>query len=76
MNEKYVNGSVGAMVRGGCLPVRGSTRMSYKYDDMWCVCGDVVSEKHVLLDCNLYMDVRRWKERMNADMYEAIKGLR
>ena len=32
MNNKYVDGSVGAMVRmmvrGGCLPVWGSTRMS------------------------------------------------
>ena len=45
---------------------------------MHCVCGDVESEKHMLLDCNLYVDVRRrWKEKMNgehADMYEAIKG--
>ena len=42
---------------------------------MHCVCGDVESEKHVLLDCNLYVDVRRrWKEKMNADMYEAKKG--
>ena len=31
--------------------------MSWKYDDMRCVCGDVESEKHVMLDCNLYMDV-------------------
>ena len=45
---------------------------------MHYVCGDVESEKHVLLDCHLYMDVRRrWKEKMNteqADMYAAIKG--
>ena len=45
MNEKYVDGSVGAMVkmmvRGGCLPVSGSNRMSWKYDGMRCVCGDV-----------------------------------
>ena len=36
-NEKYANGSVGArvrlMVRGGCLPVRGSKGMDWKYDD-------------------------------------------
>ena len=42
MNEKCVDGSVGAMVRmmmrGRCLPVRGSTRMSWKYDDIHCVC--------------------------------------
>ena len=24
-----------------------------------CMCGDVASEKHVLLDFNLYVDVRR-----------------
>ena len=45
MNENYVDGTVGAMVRmlvrGGCLPVRGSTRMSWQYDDIHCVCGDV-----------------------------------
>ena len=59
---------VGAMVRGGCLPVRGSTKMSWKYDHMCCVYGDVESEKHVLLDCNLYVNVRsRWKEKMNAE---------
>ena len=35
---------------------------------MCCVCGDVESEKHVLLDCNLDVDVRRrWKEKMNAE---------
>ena len=80
MNEKYVDGSVGAMVRmmvrGGST--RGSTRISWKYDDIRCVCGDVESEKHVLLDCNLYVDVRRrWKKNINtehADMYEVIKG--
>ena len=61
-NEKYIDGSVGAMVRmmvrGGCLTVRGSTRISWKYDDTRCVCGDLESEKHVLLGCNLYVDVR------------------
>ena len=39
--EKYGDGGVGAMVimmvRGGCLPVRGSTRMPWKYDDKHCV---------------------------------------
>ena len=28
MIEKYLDVSVGAMVRGGCLPVRGNKRMS------------------------------------------------
>ena len=69
MIEKYVDGSVGAMVRmmvrggclpvrGGCLPVGGNTRMSWKYDDEHCVC-EVESEEHMLLDYNLYMDVRK-----------------
>ena len=34
-NESFADGSVGArvrlMVRGGCLPVRGSERMTWKY---------------------------------------------
>ena len=42
MIDKYVDGSVGAivrmMVRGGCLPVRGNTIMSWMYDDEHCVC--------------------------------------
>ena len=53
----FTSGSVGAivrmMVRCGCLPVRGSTRMSWKYGDFYCVCDDVESENHVLLNCNL-----------------------
>ena len=51
-NEKYANGSVGArvrlMVRGGCLPVRGSKGMDWKYDDDLCVCGTKETEIHVL----------------------------
>ena len=59
MIEKYVDGSVSAMVRmmvrGGSLLVKGNTRMSWKYDDEHCVCGEVESEEHVFLDCNHYM---------------------
>ena len=65
MIEKYVDGSVGAMVRGGCLPGYGNTRISWKYDEEYCVriCGEVEPEEHVQLDWNIYMDVRRrWKE--------------
>ena len=57
MTENYVDGSVGRIVRmivrmvvsGGCLPVRGTTRMSWKHDGEQCVCSDVESEKHVFI---------------------------
>ena len=62
-NEKYANGSVGArvrlMVRGGCLPVRGSKGMDWKYDDDLCVCGTKETEIHVLFECKCYDMVRR-----------------
>ena len=45
MNDKLVDGSVAAMVimmvRVGCLPVRGNSRISWKYDDEQCVCGEM-----------------------------------
>ena len=41
-NESFADGNVGAgvrlMVRGGCLPVRGSDMMAWKYDDDKCRC--------------------------------------
>ena len=40
------------MVRGGCLPVRGSKRMEWKYDDDLCVYGANETEIHVLLIVN------------------------
>ena len=60
------------------LPMSGSTRTSWKYDDERCVMVMWSQKKHVLFDCNLDMDVRRrWKEKMDAehaDVYDAIKG--
>ena len=65
-NESFADGSVGArvrlMVRGGCLPVRGSERMTWKYDDCRCGCGLVETEMHVLFECTLYEEEReRWR---------------
>ena len=49
-NDKYVNGSVGAGVRGDCLPVRCYNRIEWKYDDdiyiYICVCACVGPQKH------------------------------
>ena len=42
------------MVRGGYLPVRGSERMAWKYDDDCYGCGQVKTEEHVLFECNRY----------------------
>ena len=65
-NESFAHGSVGARVRlvvsGGCLPVRGSKRMTWKYDDDCCVCEQVETEEHVLFECNRYREERvRWR---------------
>ena len=61
-NESFADGSVGArvrlMVRGGCLPVRESERMTWKYDD--CSCGLVETEMHMLFECILY-ERERWR---------------
>ena len=63
VNESFADGNVGAgvrlMVRGGCLPVRGSDRMTWKYDDDKCQCGLVETEKHVLFECTLYGE-KKW----------------
>ena len=60
-NEKYANGSVGArvrlMVRGGCLPVRGSKGMDWKYDDDLCVC---VGQKKQRSMCFLSVNAMTW----------------
>ena len=46
----------GLVKRGGCLPVIGSGRMIWKYDDDKCRCGLVETEMHVLFECTLYGD--------------------
>ena len=47
------------MVRGGCLPVRGSKGMEWKCDDDLCVCWTKETEIHVLVECKSYDLVRR-----------------
>ena len=37
------------MVRGGCLPLRVSKGMEWKYDDDLCVCVTKETETHVLV---------------------------
>ena len=81
-NESFADGSVGArvrlMVRGGCLPVRGSERMTWEYDDCRCGCGLVETEMHVLFECTLYEEEReRWRGAVGylmdgMDEYELI----
>ena len=46
------------MVRGGCLPVRVSKGMEWKYDNDLCVCGTKETEIHVLFECKCYDMVR------------------
>ena len=48
-----------SMVRGGCLPVRGSEGMEWKYDDDLSVCGTKETEIHVLFECKCYELVKR-----------------
>ena len=68
------------MVRGGFLLVRGSERMTWKYDDCRCVCGLVETEMYVLFECTLYEEEReRWRGAVGylkdgMDEYELIKG--
>ena len=65
-NESFADGRVGAGVRlmvwGGCLPMRGSEMMAWKYDDCMCGCGLVETEMHVQVECTLYGEEReRWR---------------
>ena len=67
------------MVRGGCLQVRGSERMAWKYDEDCCGCGKVETEEHVLFECNCYREDRvRWrgviKMKDGRHEYDVIKG--
>ena len=54
IKESFADGNVGAavrlMARRGCLPVRGSERMTWKYEDDKYRCGPVETEKHVFLN--------------------------
>ena len=43
--DKYVDGSSCAMVRVGCLPVSGITRMSWKYNGEHYVCDSFHMDK-------------------------------
>ena len=70
------------MMRGGCLPMRGSKRMTWKYDDDKFRCGLVETEKHVLFEFTLYEgERRRWRGAVHnlkdgMEEYEIIKGYR
>ena len=41
-----------------CLPVRGSERLAWKYDDDCCRCRQVETEEHVLFECKRYGEER------------------
>ena len=83
-NESFADGSVVARVRlmvwGGCLPVRGSERMTWKYDYCRCGCGLVETDMRVLFECTLYEEEREsWRGAVGylkdgMDEYELIKG--
>ena len=74
-NESFADGKVRLIVRGGCFPVRGSDRMTWKYDDVKCRCGLVETEQHVLFECTLYGEERgRWRGAVSMEEYEMIKG--
>ena len=67
-NESFSDVNVGTgvrlMVRGVCLPLRGSERRTWKYDDDdKCSRGLVEAERHVLFECTLYGEKKRNMER-------------
>ena len=49
-HEKSAIGSVGArvklMVKGCCMPARGSKGLEWKYDNNWCMCVTKETEMH------------------------------
>ena len=76
-NEGFADGSVGARVRlmvmGGCLPVRRSENMAWKYDGDCCGCRQIETEEHVLFECNRYGEERvrlRGVMQMEHGMHE------
>ena len=62
--------------------MRGSERMTWKYDDDKCRYGLVETEKHMLFECTLYGEERgRWRGTVRdlkdvMEEYEIIKGYR
>ena len=62
------------------MPVRGSDRMAWKYDDCRCGCGLVETEMHMLFEGTLCEEEReRWRGAVGylkdgMDEYELIKG--
>ena len=75
-NKSFADGNVGAgvrlMVRGG-LPVKGSDRMTRKYDDDKCRCGLVETEKHVLFECTLYREKRGRRRGVVKDFKDGME---
>ena len=69
------------MVRGGCLPVKVGARMTWNYDDDKCQCGLAETERHVLFECNFYVEERgRWRGAVRdlkdgMEEYEMIKEI-
>eukprot|EP00914_Ancora_sagittata_P019923 GHVO01039596.1.p1 GENE.GHVO01039596.1~~GHVO01039596.1.p1 ORF type:complete len:152 (-),score=27.19 GHVO01039596.1:289-744(-) len=84
--EKYADGGDGAkvrmMVRGDSLVVRACPNVAWRYeeDDRNCTCGELETERHVLLECPLYdlqrMEwLRRWRiERGEEDPMRGVIG--
>ena len=74
-NEKYANGSVGAMVRlmvsGGCVPVRRFKGMEWKFTGALCEC---VQMKQRCM-CKRYDQIRRRWLRIWDGLYEKKRAM-